>query len=77
VVNRRPTRNCVFGGCWTSWEAGTPGETAVVASHGNLIALGLHSIAPDLVDFAFWEQMPMPAVYRLGGGRPTGPGFDP
>jgi 2,3-bisphosphoglycerate-dependent phosphoglycerate mutase len=53
------------------------GETAVVASHGNLIALGLHAIAPDLVDFAFWEQMPMPAVYRLEGGRPAGPGFDP
>jgi 2,3-bisphosphoglycerate-dependent phosphoglycerate mutase len=53
------------------------GETAVVASHGNLIALGLHAIAPTLVGFPFWKQMPMPAVYRLDGKiPPLGPGFD-
>jgi 2,3-bisphosphoglycerate-dependent phosphoglycerate mutase len=51
-------------------------DTVIVASHGNLIALGLHAIAPDLVDFAFWEQMPMPAGYRLDGDvQPLGPGF--
>ena len=52
-------------------------ETVVVASHGNLIALGLHAVAPQIVDFAFWEQIPMPAVYRLcADGAPRGPGFD-
>jgi broad specificity phosphatase PhoE len=42
-----------------------PGETVVVASHGMLIALALHHVRPDEVDLAFWEQIPMPAVFRL------------
>jgi 2,3-bisphosphoglycerate-dependent phosphoglycerate mutase len=53
------------------------GEAIVVASHGNLIALGLYEIAPDQVDFAFWNGMPMPAVYRLEAGAVSGPGLDP
>ena len=41
------------------------GGTVVVASHGNLIALSLHAIMPDVVDYAFWEVIPMPAVFTL------------
>lgn len=52
------------------------GSVAVIASHGNLIALALRSIAPAAVDFAFWQAMPMPAVYTLDdAGGVTGPGF--
>ena len=39
--------------------------TIVLASHGNLIALLLQAFAPHAIDYAFWSQMPMPAVYRL------------
>lgn len=39
--------------------------TVIVASHGNLIALALHAIMPEVVDYAFWEAIPMPAVFRL------------
>jgi 2,3-bisphosphoglycerate-dependent phosphoglycerate mutase len=38
--------------------------TVIVASHGNLIALALHAFMPG-VDYAFWESIPMPAVFRL------------
>ena len=48
--------------------------TVVLASHGNLIALALRTIHPA-VDMAFWEAIPMPAVYRLAGGVATGPGI--
>ena len=48
--------------------------TVVLASHGNLIALALRGIRPA-VDMAFWEAMPMPAVYRLAGGDVSGPGL--
>ena len=41
------------------------GGTVIVASHGNLIALALHAIMPDVVDYAFWEAIPMPAVFTL------------
>jgi len=39
-------------------------------SHGNLIALALHAFMPN-VDYAFWESIPMPAVFTLirDGGR--------
>ena len=40
------------------------GGTAILASHGNLIALALNAFAPK-VDYAFWESTPMPAVYTL------------
>ena len=47
-----------------------------MASHGNLIALALHAIAPEQVDFEFWAAMPTPAVYVLpGDGTVSGPGF--
>ena len=53
-----------------------PGIRIVVASHGNLIALALHAIAPEQVDFEFWAAMPTPAVYVLpGNGTVSGPGF--
>jgi len=46
-----------------------PGETIVAASHGNLIALALaHRDAT--VGFEFWDAMPMPALYELGGEAP-------
>src|ERR1700689_5234943 len=38
--------------------------TVIVASHGNLIALALHAFMPG-IDYAFWESIPMPAVFRL------------
>jgi 2,3-bisphosphoglycerate-dependent phosphoglycerate mutase len=53
-----------------------PGMRIVVASHGNLIALALHAIVPDQIDFDFWAAMPTPAVYVLpGDGTVSGPGF--
>ena len=52
------------------------GGRIVVASHGNLIALALHAIAPERVDFEFWAAMPTPAVYVLpGDGTVSRPGF--
>lgn len=41
------------------------GGTVIVASHGNLIALALQAIMPGVVDYAFWEAIPMPAVFTL------------
>src|SRR4051795_11057747 len=53
-----------------------PGARTVVASHGNLIALALHAIVPDQVDFEFWAAMPTPAVYVLPiDGPVSGPGL--
>jgi len=40
------------------------GGRLVVGSHGNLIALILQALEPD-VDFAFHMAMPTPALYRL------------
>jgi 2,3-bisphosphoglycerate-dependent phosphoglycerate mutase len=42
--------------------------TVIVASHGNLIALALHTIMPEVVDYAFWESIPTPAVFTLVRG---------
>ncbi|HEV2170699.1 MAG TPA: histidine phosphatase family protein [Candidatus Binatus sp.] len=39
--------------------------TVIVASHGNLIALALHACMPEIVDYEFWESIPMPAVFTL------------
>jgi 2,3-bisphosphoglycerate-dependent phosphoglycerate mutase len=38
--------------------------TVILASHGNLIALALHAIMPN-VNYEFWESIPMPAVFTL------------
>jgi 2,3-bisphosphoglycerate-dependent phosphoglycerate mutase len=38
--------------------------TVIFASHGNLIALALNAFKPN-VDYAFWESIPMPAVFTL------------
>jgi 2,3-bisphosphoglycerate-dependent phosphoglycerate mutase len=38
--------------------------TVIVASHGNLIALALNAYMSN-VDYAFWESIPMPAVFTL------------
>lgn len=51
----------------------------VVGSHGNLISLALHTFEPQ-VDYAFWNAMPTPAIYRIefsDGSGPviSGPGF--
>ncbi|HWG85568.1 MAG TPA: histidine phosphatase family protein [Deinococcales bacterium] len=40
------------------------GGTVALGSHGNLIALVLHAAEPG-VDYAFWSQIPMPALYVL------------
>ena len=40
------------------------GGVVMLASHGNLIALALHAFMPG-VDYAFWESIPMPAVFTL------------
>lgn len=53
-------------------------QVAVVASHGNLIALALHRLAGSSVDFDLWQTMPMPAVYAVEpDGRVSGPGLGP
>jgi 2,3-bisphosphoglycerate-dependent phosphoglycerate mutase len=36
----------------------------ILASHGNLIALALNAFMPN-VDYAFWESIPMPAIFTL------------
>jgi 2,3-bisphosphoglycerate-dependent phosphoglycerate mutase len=38
--------------------------TVILASHGNLIALALHALMPN-VDYKLWESIPMPAVFTL------------
>ncbi len=38
--------------------------TVILASHGNLIALALNAFRAG-VDYAFWESIPMPAVFTL------------
>jgi 2,3-bisphosphoglycerate-dependent phosphoglycerate mutase len=40
------------------------GGTVMLASHGNLIALALNAFMPS-VGYAFWESIPMPAVFTL------------
>ena len=40
------------------------GDIVIVASHGNLIALALNAFMPG-VDYAYWESIPMPAVFTL------------
>ena len=40
------------------------GGVVMLASHGNLIALALHAFMPG-VDYAFWESIPMPALFTL------------
>ena len=40
------------------------GGVAMLASHGNLIALALHAMMPG-VDYKFWESIPTPAVFTL------------
>lgn len=39
-------------------------RTVILASHGNLIALALHALMPD-VNYEFWESIGMPAVFTL------------
>ncbi len=39
-------------------------DVAIVASHGNLIALALNAFDQS-VDFNFWESIPLPAVFEL------------
>jgi 2,3-bisphosphoglycerate-dependent phosphoglycerate mutase len=38
--------------------------TVILASHGNLIALALNAFTTS-VDYAFWESIPMPAIFTL------------
>jgi 2,3-bisphosphoglycerate-dependent phosphoglycerate mutase len=40
------------------------GGTVLVGSHGNLMALVLQALEPE-VGYDFWAAMPMPAVYHL------------
>ena len=40
------------------------GGTVILASHGNLIALALSAFIAS-IDYAFWESIPMPAVFTL------------
>jgi 2,3-bisphosphoglycerate-dependent phosphoglycerate mutase len=47
------------------------GESIVVATHGNLLALILQHFDPA-VDFDFWQQMTMPDVYALDVQMPKG-----
>ena len=41
-----------------------PGEHIMIGTHGNLLALMLQWYDPT-IDFAFWQQLSMPDVYRL------------
>lgn len=41
-----------------------PGETVVLASHGNLLALLLHRFDPR-IGFEFWKSMALPDVFEL------------
>jgi 2,3-bisphosphoglycerate-dependent phosphoglycerate mutase len=43
------------------------GQTVVAGSHGMLIARALHRLRPGQVDLAFWESMPMPALFEVAG----------
>lgn len=36
----------------------------MLATHGNLVALLLQSFDPT-IDFAFWQALTMPEVYRM------------
>lgn len=40
------------------------GDVVMLASHGNLIALALNAMMRG-VNYAFWESIPTPAVYKL------------
>lgn len=44
------------------------GRNVVVASHGNALALFLHTLDPK-IDFAFWMGMSMPDVYAVATER--------
>lgn len=43
------------------------GRHVAIASHGNALALFLHTLDPA-VDFAFWSRMSLPDVYAVGDG---------
>lgn len=44
--------------------ASHPGETIVIGTHGNLLALILQRYDPS-IGFAFWRELAMPDAYRL------------
>jgi 2,3-bisphosphoglycerate-dependent phosphoglycerate mutase len=44
------------------------GRSVVVASHGNALALFLHTLDPA-VDFAFWSRMSTPDVFAVDPAR--------
>jgi 2,3-bisphosphoglycerate-dependent phosphoglycerate mutase len=44
--------------------ANTGDRNVAIASHGNALALFLHTLDPR-VDFAFWSRMSMPDVYAV------------
>jgi len=47
------------------------GETVVVSTHGNLLALTLAAIDPS-AGFAFWQELGFPDVYRVDGTERSG-----
>lgn len=49
-------------------QAQHPADHAVLATHGNLMALVLQAIQPS-VGFAFWQSLTMPDIYAFGINR--------
>jgi 2,3-bisphosphoglycerate-dependent phosphoglycerate mutase len=52
--------------------ASAPGGNVAIASHGNAIALFLHTLAPERVDYEFWDALSKPDIHAIdtppGGG---------
>lgn len=45
-----------------------PAEHVVISTHGNLMALILQGFDPE-IDFAFWNSLTMPDVYKVATGQ--------
>jgi broad specificity phosphatase PhoE len=61
LADRMGSRVC---GAIERITAQAAGRTAVIASHGNALALFLRTLDPA-VDLAFWARMSMPDVYAV------------
>jgi 2,3-bisphosphoglycerate-dependent phosphoglycerate mutase len=48
----------------TQLQAAYPGESLVLSTHGNLLALILQHFDPN-IDFNFWHNLTMPDIYCL------------
>jgi 2,3-bisphosphoglycerate-dependent phosphoglycerate mutase len=53
--------------------ASAPGGNVAIASHGNAIALFLHTLDPQRVDYGFWDAMTFPDIHAVD--TPAGAGW--